>query len=147
MRRDGCAVVHDIDETLEAPPKADFPLQLAADGVHTVVGAPQRTPTSLTGCGNGLSDTPSCIMLNQHSSWCVVGKWSLLHREAHPMKTIIQMSEAEEAKALPLLLRHSPGTILPKRIYVISAEAAKKLREAGVQFTELSRESTTPRPV
>ena len=60
------------------------------------------------------------------------------------MKTIIQMSEAEEAKALPLLLRHSPGTILPHRIYVVSAEAAKKLREAGVQFTELSRESTTP---
>jgi hypothetical protein len=59
------------------------------------------------------------------------------------MKTIIQMSEAEEAKALPLLLRHSPGTILPNRIYVVSEEAAKKLREAGVQFTELSRESTT----
>ena len=60
------------------------------------------------------------------------------------MKTIIQMSEAEEAKALPLLLRHSPGTVLPNRMYVISAEAAKKLREAGVQFTELSRESTAP---
>jgi hypothetical protein len=75
-------------------------------------------------------------MLNQHSFWCVVGKWSLLHREAHLMKTIIRMSEAEEAKALPLLLRHSPGTVLPNRIYVISEEAAKKLREAGVQFTK-----------
>ena len=60
------------------------------------------------------------------------------------MQTIIQMSEVEEAKALPLLLRHSPGTVLPNRIYVISAEAAKKLHEAGVQFTELSRESTAP---
>ncbi|HEY7489832.1 MAG TPA: hypothetical protein VIH59_01795, partial [Candidatus Tectomicrobia bacterium] len=58
------------------------------------------------------------------------------------MKTIIQMSEAEEAKALPLLLRHSPGTVLPNRIYVVSEEAAKKLREAGVQFTELSRDAT-----
>ena len=57
------------------------------------------------------------------------------------MKTIIQMSEAEEVKALPLLLRHSSGTVLPNRIYVVSEEAAKKLREAGVQFTELSRES------
>ena len=57
------------------------------------------------------------------------------------MKTIIQLSEAEEAKALPILLRHSPGTILPNRIYVVGEEAAKKLREAGVQFTELSRES------
>jgi hypothetical protein len=60
------------------------------------------------------------------------------------MKTIIQMSEAEEAKALPILLRHSPGTILPNRIYVVREEVAKKLREAGVQFTELSRESNAP---
>jgi hypothetical protein len=62
-----------------------------------------------------------------------------------PMKTIIQMSDAEEAKTLPLLLRHSPGTVLPNRVYVISEEAVKKLREAGVQFTELSRESNAPR--
>jgi hypothetical protein len=60
------------------------------------------------------------------------------------MKTIIQMSEGEEAKALPLLLRHSPATVLPNRIYVVSEEAAKQLREAGVQFTELSRESNMP---
>jgi hypothetical protein len=42
------------------------------------------------------------------------------------MKTIIQMSEAEETQALPLLLRHSPGTVLPNRIYVVSEEAAKR---------------------
>jgi hypothetical protein len=60
------------------------------------------------------------------------------------MKTIIQMAEADETKALPILLRHSPGIVLPNRIYVVSEEAAKKLREAGVQFTELSRESTAP---
>ncbi len=57
------------------------------------------------------------------------------------MKMIIQLSEAEEVKALPILLRHSPGTVLPNRIYVVSEDAAKKLRQAGVQFTELSRES------
>jgi hypothetical protein len=57
------------------------------------------------------------------------------------MQTIIQLSEAEEARALPILLRHSPGTVLPNRLYVISQDTAKKLREAGVQFTELSRES------
>jgi hypothetical protein len=39
------------------------------------------------------------------------------------MKVIIQMSEAEEAKALPILLRDSPGMILPNRIYVVSEEA------------------------
>lgn len=32
---------------------------------------------------------------------------------------------------------------MPNRIYVISAEAAQKLRAAGVQCTALSRESTT----
>jgi hypothetical protein len=41
------------------------------------------------------------------------------------MKTIIQMSEAAEAKALPLLLRHSPGTVLPNRIDVVSEEAVR----------------------
>ncbi len=46
------------------------------------------------------------------------------------MKTIIQLSEAEEAKALPMLLRHSSGTVLPHRIYVVSDEVAQKLREA-----------------
>lgn len=60
------------------------------------------------------------------------------------MKMIIQMSEADEAKALPILLRHSPGTVLPNRIYVVSEEVAKKLRAAGVQFTELSREFNAP---
>jgi putative transposase len=54
------------------------------------------------------------------------------------------MSETEEAKVLPLLLHHCPGTVLPNHIYVVSEEAAKKLREAGVQFTELSRESNIP---
>ena len=47
------------------------------------------------------------------------------------MKTILQMSEADEAKALPILLRHSPSAVLPNRTYVVSEEAAKKLREAG----------------
>ena len=60
------------------------------------------------------------------------------------MKIIIQISETEEKKALPILLRHSPGTILPNRIYVVSEKVAKKLREAGIQFTELSRESHAP---
>jgi hypothetical protein len=46
------------------------------------------------------------------------------------MKTILQMSEAEEAKALPILLRHSSSTVLPHHLYVVSEEAAKKLREA-----------------
>jgi len=60
------------------------------------------------------------------------------------MKVVIQLTKAEEAKALPVLLRHSPGTVLPNRTYVINEEASMKLREAGVRFVELSRESDAP---
>jgi hypothetical protein len=60
------------------------------------------------------------------------------------MKTIIQMSQAEEIKALPILLRHSPGAVLPNRIYVVSEETARVLRQAEVQFTLLCREFDVP---
>jgi hypothetical protein len=60
------------------------------------------------------------------------------------MRVVIQMTRSEEAKALPILLRHSPGTVLPNRVYVLSEEAARALRTSGVQFTEISRESVAP---
>ena len=60
------------------------------------------------------------------------------------MKTIVQFSVREEEKALPILLRHSPGMVLPDRIYVIGEDAARSLNEAGIKFTELSREAGAP---
>jgi len=60
------------------------------------------------------------------------------------MKVIIQLTPDEEAKALPILLRHSPGMVLPQRRYVLSEEALRALWAAGIQFSELSREATTP---
>jgi len=60
------------------------------------------------------------------------------------MKVIIRMTNREEAKALPILLRHSPGTVLPERTYIISEEAVRALREAGITFTELSRDTDPP---
>ena len=60
------------------------------------------------------------------------------------MKVVIQLSKREEAKALPILLRHSPGAILPGRKYVIEEAAARALSEAGIRFTELSREDAAP---
>lgn len=60
------------------------------------------------------------------------------------MKVVIQLTKDEEAKALPILLRHSPGTVLQNRTYVVSTEAASELRKSGVQFTQLSRESNAP---
>jgi hypothetical protein len=60
------------------------------------------------------------------------------------MKTIIQLSAEEEAKALPILLRHSTGMILPDRTYVLGEEVVGRLREAGIRFTQLSRETLAP---
>jgi len=60
------------------------------------------------------------------------------------MKVIIQLSNREEAKALPILLRHSPGMVLPYRTYVLNEEAVEALRSAGVRFTELSSETGAP---
>lgn len=60
------------------------------------------------------------------------------------MKVVIQFSKREEAKALPILLRHSPGTILRDRTYVLDEGAVQSLSESGVRFTELSRESSAP---
>ncbi|PYS06609.1 MAG: hypothetical protein DMG17_32200 [Acidobacteria bacterium] len=60
------------------------------------------------------------------------------------MKQAIRLTKTEEAKALPILLRHSPGMVLPERTYVLSAEAVRALREAGVRFEELSTETDAP---
>jgi hypothetical protein len=56
------------------------------------------------------------------------------------MKCVIRFSARAELKALPILLRHSLGMVLPDRAYIISVEAASALRDAGITFTELCRE-------
>ena len=60
------------------------------------------------------------------------------------MKVVIQFSESEERKALPILLRHSPGTVLRDRVYIIDDLAAAALTTAGVRFTEVSRVTEAP---
>jgi hypothetical protein len=50
------------------------------------------------------------------------------------MKIVIRMSKRERLKAIPILIRHSPGMILRDRSYVIDEGAAKALRDAGVRF-------------
>ena len=59
------------------------------------------------------------------------------------MKVAIRMTEDEELKALPVLLKHSPGMMLHNGTYLLGADAVRSLREAGVRFVELSRESGT----
>ena len=88
----------------------------------------------------------------EHQSYNVQVVWPQARRrqvtvapyEVSPLPTLIQMSAAAAAKAFPRLLRHSPGTVLPHRIYVVREEAANQLRAAGVQCTEWRRESTRP---
>ncbi len=53
------------------------------------------------------------------------------------MRVAIQFSKREELKALPILLRHSPGMVLRNRIYIVAKEAVRALRRARVKFTEL----------
>ncbi len=60
------------------------------------------------------------------------------------MSVVIRFSVTEERKALPILLRHSPGTILRDRTYVLSAEAAQALQEAGIHFATLGGEGNAP---
>ena len=60
------------------------------------------------------------------------------------MDRLIRFSEREEVKALPILLRHSPGMALPNRTYVVAGDAVDALRDAGVVFRELSAAGMSP---
>jgi hypothetical protein len=60
------------------------------------------------------------------------------------MKIIIHLSEEEEAKALPILLRSAPGMILTDRTYVLGEEVVGRLLSAGIRFNQLSPEALAP---
>jgi hypothetical protein len=60
------------------------------------------------------------------------------------MTVVVRFTRRDEARALPILLRHSPGMVLPERTYVLHQEAVDALRTAGVRYTEVSRESSLP---
>jgi hypothetical protein len=57
------------------------------------------------------------------------------------MKAVIQFTKPEEARALPILLRHSAGAILPNRTCVLDEEAVGELHKSGIHFVVLSYES------
>jgi hypothetical protein len=58
------------------------------------------------------------------------------------MKIVIQVRPRDSAKAWSVLVRHSPGMALPDRVFVVSEEAVRALREARIHFSELSREAS-----
>jgi hypothetical protein len=57
------------------------------------------------------------------------------------MKVVIQVSAEDRARVWGVLVRHSPGTALPNGVFLISEDAARALRRARVNFTEVSREA------
>ncbi len=60
------------------------------------------------------------------------------------MSVVLQFDLEEEAKALPILLRHSPGTVLANRTYVVEDAVVGVLRDAGVVFREVAPTLTIP---
>ncbi len=58
------------------------------------------------------------------------------------MRTVIRVRPRDSAKAWALLVRHSPGVALPDGVFVVSEEAVRALRNAGIRFSELSREAS-----
>lgn len=55
------------------------------------------------------------------------------------MTVVIRVLDEDRARTWGLLVRHSPGTALPNNTFVISPAAAKMLRSAGIDFTEVTR--------
>jgi hypothetical protein len=53
------------------------------------------------------------------------------------MSVVLQFTTDEEAKALPILLRHSPGTVLTDRTYIVENTVVQGLTDAGVFFCQL----------
>lgn len=57
------------------------------------------------------------------------------------MKIVVQISTKDDAKAWAILQRHSPGMALPNRTFVVSEDAVRALTDAGIHFTEISRDA------
>jgi hypothetical protein len=55
------------------------------------------------------------------------------------MNVVIRVEESDRARAWAFLVRHSPGSALPSNTFIVSEEAARGMREAGIGFTEISR--------
>jgi hypothetical protein len=60
------------------------------------------------------------------------------------MKVVIKLTHRERLKAIPIIYRHSPATVLPNGTYVLSESAVEALRSSGVRFKEISRETDIP---
>lgn len=57
------------------------------------------------------------------------------------MSIVLQFTAEEEVKAIPILLRHSPGAILPNRTYLVDQGLVALLRDAQITFREMTSPS------
>jgi hypothetical protein len=60
------------------------------------------------------------------------------------MRFIIRVAAKDEDKAWGLLVRHSPGTALPNRTFILSEDAVRALHDSGIKFTVISKEPGSP---
>jgi hypothetical protein len=56
------------------------------------------------------------------------------------MTIVIRVSDQDRARAWGFLVRHSPGTALPNNTFLVSEAAARGLRDADIDFIEISRD-------
>jgi hypothetical protein len=55
------------------------------------------------------------------------------------MRVIVKVSSTDATRAWDLLVRHSSGTALPDRTFIISEAAARARRKEGIRFKEVAR--------
>ncbi len=60
------------------------------------------------------------------------------------MRVVIRVGKKDSAKAWGILVRHSAGTALPDRTFIVSEAAVKALKDEGIRFKEISREPGHP---
>ena len=60
------------------------------------------------------------------------------------MKVIVRFSERQGLRGVPILLRHSPGMVLPNRTYVLQQKAVQALRTARICIIDISAEANAP---
>jgi hypothetical protein len=53
------------------------------------------------------------------------------------MSVVLRFTSDEEERALPILLRHSPGSVLSNRTYVVEDSVVQVLRDSGISFQEV----------
>ena len=85
-----------------------------------------------------MSPNPNCLSMRPCIDWSGAFTELVAYVAAidysFAVKVIIRLRQDQEAKALPILLRHSPGMVLARRTYVPSEAALRSLRIPEILF-------------